>query len=89
VDLAVREICPDLTFYPTASTRIQARAVRRCGELLKEYDGRGAHRKTDGADSSSQRSAAREAGMSERQQVTAVRVANVAEDALTTPPYFQ
>jgi hypothetical protein len=59
--------------------RIQARAVRRCGELLKEYDGRGAHRKTDGADSSSQRSAAREAGMSERQQVTAVRVANVAE----------
>ena len=25
--------------------RIQARAVRRCGELLKQHDGRGAHMK--------------------------------------------
>jgi hypothetical protein len=60
--------------------RIQARAVRRCGELLKQFDGRGGDRtKTDGAVSSAptQKEAAQQAGLSERQQVTAVRVANV------------
>lgn len=60
--------------------RIQARAVRRMGELLKQFDGRGGDRsKTDGADSSAptQKQAAQSAGISERQQVTAVRVANV------------
>lgn len=60
--------------------RIQMRAVRRMGELLKEFDARGAHRKTDGTVSSSQPSqsqAAADAGISERQQVTAVRIANV------------
>lgn len=60
--------------------RIQARAVRRCGELLKRYDARGDHRKNDGAVISSQRQAATDAGMSERQRVTAVRVANVPAD---------
>lgn len=63
--------------------RIQARAVRRCGELLKTYDGRGEHwgSKKDGADLSisSRAIAARGAGLSERQQKTAVRVANVPE----------
>lgn len=29
--------------------RIQARAVRRMGELLKQFDGRGYHMKKDGA----------------------------------------
>ena len=60
--------------------RIQSRAIRRCGELLKEFDGRGGDRtKTDGADTSAptRREAAATAGLSERQQVTAVRVANV------------
>ncbi len=64
--------------------RIQARAVRRCGELLKQYDARQGQNlpnaKNDGTDSFSRRDIAAQAGMSERQQVTAVRVANVPED---------
>lgn len=63
------------------ATRIQARAVRRAGELLQEFDGRGEHRRSGGAPTSSQRQAAAEAGMSKDQQVTAVRVANVPEKA--------
>jgi hypothetical protein len=60
--------------------RIQARAIRRCGELLKQFDARGDHRKS-GDTPTSQRAIAREAGLSKDQQVTAVRVANVsAED---------
>lgn len=59
--------------------RIQARAVQRAGELLKELDGRGDHRRTVGTHGSSQRDAAAEAGMSEHQQLQAVRVANVPE----------
>lgn len=59
--------------------RIQARAVRRCGELLKTLDARGDHRKNNGTDVSSisQKQAATEAGLSQRQKETAVRVANV------------
>ena len=60
--------------------RIQARASRRAGELLKQFDARGDHRKTDGAGLSSQREIAADAGMSERQQKTAVRIANVPQD---------
>ena len=63
--------------------RIQARAIRRCGELLREYDGRSdnARKQTDGTDSLiTRRRAAEDAGMSERQQTTAARVANVPED---------
>lgn len=62
--------------------RIQDRAVRRCGELLKQVPpGSGAHMKTDGADSFQTRAeVATEAGMSERQMVTAIRVANIPED---------
>lgn len=61
--------------------RIQARAVRRCGELLKTFDARGRpSEKNDGAVTNiSQRDAASSAGISERQRVTAVRVANVPE----------
>jgi hypothetical protein len=54
--------------------RIQARAIRRCGELLKLFDGRGGDRtKNDGTVNFavSQRQAADDAGMSERQRVTA------------------
>lgn len=63
--------------------RIQARAIRRCGELLKQFDGRGGDRsKSDGAviSAPTQRQAAEGAGISERQRVTAVRVANVPAD---------
>lgn len=60
--------------------RIQARAVRRCGELLKQFDGQGA--RTDklgegGHTKLTQRQVASDAGLSRHQQVTAVRVANV------------
>ncbi len=50
--------------------RISARAIRRCGELLKQFDGRGEHRRTEGNHSSSntQKQAAQDAGMSEHQQ---------------------
>ena len=69
----------DDTLYNMAR-RIQGRAVRRVGELLKQYDGQG-HRSDikprDGAGPKSQKQAATEAGMSKRQQVTAVRVANI------------
>src|SRR5262249_44021456 len=64
--------------------RIQARAVRRCGELLKQFDGRQGQNlpgaKSDAAvtlNALTQREAAEAAGLSKRQQVTAVRVANV------------
>jgi hypothetical protein len=60
-----------------AAVRIQARVIRRCGELLKEiesaknqYD---AH--TDAGISRTQ--AAQEAGLSKRQKDTVIQVANV------------
>lgn len=62
------------------SERIQARAIRRAGELLKEFDGRGGDRSKSGdapTSAPSRRDAATSAGMSKDQQVTAVRVANV------------
>lgn len=62
--------------------RIQARAVRRCGELLKQFDGRGGDRSKNDATvnfAPTQKQAADDAGLSERQRVTAVRVANVPE----------
>lgn len=64
--------------------RIRSRAIRRCGELLKDYTSAGG-RPPETADATvmsfpaSQKQAAEEAGMSERQRVTAVRVANVPE----------
>lgn len=62
--------------------RIQARAIRRCGELLKQFNSKGG-RPSETNDATvtsfptSQREAAEQAGISERQRVTAVRVANV------------
>ena len=61
--------------------RIQARAIRRCGELLKQFNtgpsgGRPA-KNDDPTVTVSQKQAASDAGISERQRVTAVRVANV------------
>lgn len=75
--------------------RIHARAIRRCGELLKQVpSGQGSKNQygelRDGT--ATRQKAAKEAGLSERQRVTAMRVANVPEarfDALvesTSPP---
>jgi len=59
--------------------RIRGRAIRRCGELLKQIEPASGKRTdlqpSDGTDTRS--GAAREAGLSERQKVTALRVANV------------
>ena len=63
--------------------RIQARAIRRCGELLKQIEsGQGSKNQYtvlhDAADTKQTRSeVAATAGLSERQKVTALRVASV------------
>lgn len=65
--------------------RIRARAVRRMGELLKEIEpSKGGYHKNyarDGADPSTQtrKQAARDAGISERQQKQALKLADVPE----------
>lgn len=63
--------------------RIQGRAVRRAGELLKAFN-KGVGRPKGGngvaAGPISQRDAANEAGMSKRQEKQAVRIANLPED---------
>lgn len=62
------------------ATRIRDRAIRRCGELLKQVDGRGGDTGKSVDDrtfAQTQRNAADAAGMSKHQQVQAVRVANV------------
>lgn len=65
------------------SMRIRARAIRRAGELLKTFDGRpiNAKKQSNGSDTlfPTQQQAAERVGMSKRQQVTAVRVANIDE----------
>jgi len=65
--------------------RIQARAIRRCGELLRQFESKGGRpSETSKADltsfPASQRDAAKRAGISVHQQRTAVRVANVPRD---------
>lgn len=59
--------------------RIQARAIRRCGELLKQFNAAGARtdRPSEGAHPRSASEAASDAGISPHQHKTAVRVANV------------
>ena len=66
--------------------RIRARTIRRAGELLKQLDGRGDHRKTEDDHGSlvTQTEAARAAGLSAHQQVQAIRVANVPADVFDT-----
>lgn len=78
----------DDTLRKTAD-RIQARAIRRCGELLKEIESaRGGNRGGGRPDNNgnqkdgivplvSRSSVARDAGLSERQQKTALRVASI------------
>lgn len=59
--------------------RIRARAIRRAGELLKQIEPATGTTKKDGSGPLSRKDAASEAGMSERQQKTAMRIANVPE----------
>lgn len=65
--------------------RIQARAIRRCGELLKQIEpARGANQNiSDGTDTKvlTRKDAAEQAGLSERQKVTALRVASIPEES--------
>jgi transcriptional regulator with XRE-family HTH domain len=63
---------------------IPTRTVRRAGELLKQFDGKGNNQHKVGTDPT-QKQAASDAGMSERQAKTAVRVANVPEHEFLTP----
>lgn len=64
--------------------RIRDRAVRRCGELLKEVEpARGANQNiNDGIDTKvlTRKDVADAAGLSDRQRVTALRVASIPED---------
>jgi hypothetical protein len=64
--------------------RIQARAIRRCGELLKQIEPASKHnaQKTKGGQPPfvSRTDAARQAGLSEHQQKQAVRVASVPQE---------
>jgi hypothetical protein len=61
--------------------RIQARAIRRCGELLEQIKAASnRHDVSSGVDTVTARGrkqAARDAGLSDRQRVTAIRVARV------------
>ena len=60
--------------------RIRARAIRRAGELLKQIEPQQGQRSDLGTPQSiSRKQAATDAGMSERQQKTALRIANVPE----------
>jgi hypothetical protein len=79
------------------AVRIRARAVRHCGELLKQFDAKGKRtdrREPADADVSklSQKEAAGKSGISERQEVTADRLANISEQSFNdqveseTPP---
>ena len=65
--------------------RIRARAVRRCGELLKEIEsGKGKHwksRRDGGGPSTSRAQAAADAGLSPRKVKDSIRVANVPEES--------
>jgi hypothetical protein len=78
----------DMEMEKTAG-RIRARAIRRCGELLKEVEK--ASNQHDAAQKSaraggvpsSRKSTAADAGMSERQAKTAIRVANVPQEVFT------
>ena len=65
----------------------RVRAIRRCGELLKQFDGRGGNQtesKVALTSAPTQREAAESAGMSLHQQRTAVRVANIPAETFET-----
>ena len=71
--------------------RIQARAIQRCGQLLKEIETNSKanlkqYRGADADTSVTRKQAASDAGMSKDQAVTAIRVANI-PGLYTTPDY--
>lgn len=70
------------------AARIRARAMRRAGELIKQIEpAHGANQNiSDGAVNKviTRTDMARQAGMSERQQITAVRVASIPEHDFTS-----
>lgn len=57
--------------------RIRARAIRRCGELLKQVEPSKGGQPTHDGGGISRTKAAADAGLSERQKVTALRVASI------------
>lgn len=64
--------------------RIQARAVRRAGELLKQFDGQGKRSDLETSDDSqpkSRKEAGDEAGFTDYKRKQAVNVANVDEES--------
>jgi hypothetical protein len=69
------------------SDRIQGRAVRRAGELLKQFNGKGHNQHTEHYEGAliTQKHAADAAGMSDHQRVQAVRVANVPAEKFEAP----
>lgn len=67
------------------SKRIRARAMRRCGELLKMFDGRGGDRKSDdfkrdGTDPFDKSQIGEAAGLSERQIKQSNNLSNISEN---------
>ena len=75
---AYARMADDETLHKTA-IRIKSRAIKRCGELLKQFKAPGARTEKHraGADPRSQTEVGRDAGMSPRQVKDAVRVSNV------------
>ena len=63
--------------------RIQARALQRCGQLLKEVEAKHTGRIRSGTDpnSSTRKQTAKKAGLSPRQAKDAIRVANINGDS--------
>lgn len=79
----------------TTAMRIRARAIRRCGELLKEVEKtsfKGNQHVVTASTGPNRKELAKDAGMSERQAKTAIRVANVPQETFVdqvesnTPP---
>jgi hypothetical protein len=68
------------------SMRVQARAIDRCGELLKQIEpAKTGPKLSDASDTQLGRvQAARDAGLSDRQRVTAIRVNNVPRNQFET-----
>jgi hypothetical protein len=70
----------------TTAMRIRARAIRRCGELLKEIEkasnqhDAAAKSARGGTSPSTRKDAAKDAGLSKDQAKTAIRVANVPQE---------
>lgn len=70
------------------SQRIRARAIRRAGELLKQIEpGHGKNQNIkdgNGPNAETRKAVGEQAGMSERQIKTAIRVANIPQDVFDT-----